>query len=570
MKKLIIFVMILALALSAAACSGTSDTSSAPSTVTDSSAVASSETTGGEETSSEDEAPVDETDDFNSEAFQVTALDEKTLEVKLNAVTPYFLELTAFPTFSPVPLHIIDQEGEAWATKASTYVGNGPYKVTEWTPSSKIVAEKSENYWNYDGLGPDKINFMLIEDDTAQLTSYEAGELDFIDAVPQDEIERLTSQADFHKEGQLGTYYISYNVEAAPFDNPLVRQAFTLAVDRDFICKQIGKAGQIPAGAFVPVGLTDSDPTKEFRDVGGDYYDPTAEANAANLEKANELLAEAGYADGAGLPTINYVYNEGTGHQAIAEALQQMWGELGVTVTLESQEWATFLNTRKNGEYQVARNGWLGDYNDPISFLDMWITDGGNNDAQWSNSDYDAIISQIKSSSDQDERMQLMHEAEDIVFDEWMLCPIYYYVDLYMQNTSLDGSVWASPLGYKYFMFANQDELNVCIGPNPDTIDPALNSSVDGATLIIHNFEGLYTLDEDGVPVPGQAESVDISDDGLTYTFHLRDGLVWSDGTPITAQTFVDSWLRAINPETAADYAYMFESIVGYEDAIGA
>ncbi|MDR2655193.1 MAG: peptide ABC transporter substrate-binding protein [Oscillospiraceae bacterium] len=402
------------------------------------------------------EAVGDGTADFNPDAFQAVAVDEKTLEVHLVARTPYFLELTAFPTFSPVPIHVIDAEGEAWATKAETYIGNGPYKVTEWTPSAKIVMEKNESYWNFAALGPDKINFALIEDDMTQLTSYEAGELDFIDAIPQDEIDRVSAQPDYHKEGQLGTYYVSYNVTAAPFDNPLVRQAFTLAVDRDYIVTNIGKSGQVPAGAFVPIGLTDADPAKEFRSVGGDYYDPTAAGNEANLAKAKELLTEAGYPDGQGLPSITYVYNEGTGHQSIGEALQQMWGELGVTVSLESQEWATFLNTRKNGEYQVARNGWLGDYNDPISFLDMWITDGGNNDAQWSNTQYDEFISKIKNSGDQAERMQLMHEAEDVIFGEWMLCPIYYYVDIYMQKSALDGSVWASPLGYKYFMYAEK------------------------------------------------------------------------------------------------------------------
>ena len=543
--------------------SGTSQSAAPEGQVTAEPAPAEDEPAETDDTRTEEE-PV-----FNPDAFRVKALDDKTLEVKLNAMTPYFLELTAFPAFSPVPGHIIDEYGEAWATDASTYIGNGPYKVTSWTPSSKIVTEKNPNYWNAESIGPDKINFMLIEDDKARLMAYESGELSLMDKIPQDELERMKTVNGFHKNSQLGTYYVSYNVTAAPFDNPLVRQAFTLAIDRDFIVTQIGKAGQIPAGAFVPVGLTDTDPTKEFRDVGGLYYDPTKAGFEANLAKAKELLAEAGYPNGEGLPVIDYLYNENTGHQAIAEALQQMWGELGATVNIESQEWATFLQTRKHGEYQVARNGWLGDYNDPISFLDMWITGGGNNDAQWSNKEYDAIISKVKNSGDRAERMESMHKAEDIIFDEWMLAPIYYYVNTYMMDPALEGTIWTSPLGYYYIMFAGKPELNVCIGPNPDTIDPALNSSVDGATMIIHNFEGLYTLDKNGTPIPGQAESVDISSDGLTYTFHLRDGLKWSDNVPITAQTFVDSWIRAIDPETAADYAYMFESIAGYAEAVG-
>lgn len=153
------------------------------------------------------------------------------------------------------------------------------------------------------------------------------------------------------------------------------------------------------------------------------------------------------------MPNIEYLYNVGTGHQEIGEAIQDMWKTIGVNVTLVSQEWGTFLNTRKNGDYFIARNGWLGDYNDPISFLDMWITGGGNNDAQWSNAEYDALIKDVKSSSDAAERIQKMHKAEDIIFDEWMLCPIYYYVDIFLLNDTIDG-FWSSPLGFKYFMYA--------------------------------------------------------------------------------------------------------------------
>jgi oligopeptide transport system substrate-binding protein len=234
-------------------------------------------------------------------------------------------------------------------------------------------------------------------------------------------------------------------------DNKLVREALILAIDRDFIVKEIGKSGQEPAGAFVSTGLSDADPAKEFREVGGDYYDPSD--YEGNLAKAKELLAQAGYPNGEGLPQIEYLYNEGSGHQAIGEALQDMWKKIGVNISLVSQEWGTFLNTRKNGDYQIARNGWLSDYNDPISMLDMWITGGGNNDAQWSNAEYDALIAKVKSSTDPAERFKLMHEAENLIFEDSMLCPIYYYVDLYLIDQSIEG-FWSSPLGYKYFMYA--------------------------------------------------------------------------------------------------------------------
>jgi len=390
---------------------------------------------------------------FADSKLDVTATDDKTLVVVLNAVTPYFLELTAFPTYSPVREDIVTANPEGWAIDVATYIGNGPYKMTEWVPGSYMLYTKNENYWDVKALGPDSIKFVLMADDVAILNAFVNGDIMFADTMPNDEIPAWQDKPEFHKNGQLGTYYVSFNVTKAPLDNVKVREALTLAIDRDFIATNIGKAGQIPAGAYVPVGLTDADPAKQFRDVGGNYYDPTAAGNAANLQKAKDLLAEAGYPNGEGLPSIEYVYNTGTGHQQIGEALQNMWAQIGVKVDLVSQEWATFLNTRKNGDYQIARNGWLGDYNDPISFLDMWVTGGGNNDAQWSNPDYDALIKKIKSSSDQTERMALMHQAEDLIFADWMLCPIYYYVDIYLQSTKLEGT-WSSPLGYKYFMYA--------------------------------------------------------------------------------------------------------------------
>lgn len=387
--------------------------------------------------------------------LNVVAKDAKTLEVKLIAVTPYFLELCAFPAYLPVQQAAVEAGGEGWATDPATYVGNGPYKLVEWQHDSYMLYEKNENYWDVDSLGPDAIRFVLMEDPNAQLSAYETNELSFIDDCPTDEIKAQKENPEFHIEGQLGTYYVSFNVQKEPLNNPLVRKALTLAIDRNYICEEIGQTGQQPAGAFVAMGLTDADPSKEFREVGGDYYDPTD--YEGNVELAKQALAEAGYPDGEGLPVIEYLYNEGGSHDVIGQALQDMWGKIGVRVELVSQEWNTFLNTRKSGDYYIARNGWLGDYNDPISFLDMWITGSGNNDAQWSNTDYDAMIKQIKASSDPAERMQLMHQCEDLIFDDWMLCPLYYYVDIYMLKDNVK-DFYSSPLGFKFFKYASVAE----------------------------------------------------------------------------------------------------------------
>ncbi|HOQ75261.1 MAG TPA: peptide ABC transporter substrate-binding protein [Thermoclostridium sp.] len=395
-------------------------------------------------------------DGYDEGKLNVTAPDDKTLVVTLKNRVPYFLELTAFPTFFPVRQDIVEKYGDAWATKADTYIGNGPYKITDWVPGSHITMTKNKNYWNYKELGMENIKFVLMDDPGAQLTAFKQGEILFTDDLPTDEIDAWRDKPEFNLHGQLGTYYVSFNTQKEYLNNPLVRKALTLAIDREFIVREIGKAGQVPAGAFVPIGLSDADPTKEFRDVGGDYYDPYD--YEGNLEKARQALAEAGYPNGQGLPTFEYLYNsESTGHKLIGEALQDMWSKIGVKVNLQSQEWATFLNTRKNGDYDIARNGWLGDYNDPISFLDMWITGSGNNDAQWSNTEYDALISQIKTETDTARRFELMHKAEDIIFDEWMLCPIYYYVDIFLLSQKVQ-NFWSSPLGYKYFMYATVKE----------------------------------------------------------------------------------------------------------------
>jgi len=402
------------------------------------------------ETAADYEYMYDVIDGYDAGNLQAKALDPLTLEVTLITRTPYFLELMAFPVFFPVNKATVDANGEAWATKPDTYVGNGPYRMIDWVPGSHIGYEKNPNYWNFGALGPEKIKFILMDDDNAILAAFNSGAVSFIDTVPNDEIPALRARDEFYIMGQLGTYYVSFNVTAPPLDNLRFRQALTLAIDRQFIVDNIGLAGQIPAGGFVAEGISDAAPGSSFREVGGDYFDPTGAGFEANLAEAKAIIAEL-YPDG-NVPGFEYIYNTSTGHQLIAEALQQMWAELGVTVTLESQEWSVFLNTRKNGEYQVARNGWLNDYNDPIGMLDMWITGGGNNDAQWSNAEYDSLISKAKSTSDQAERMGYLHRAEDIIFEEWMLAPIYFYVDLFMKDTALQG-FYASPLGYKYFMY---------------------------------------------------------------------------------------------------------------------
>ena len=425
----------------------------------------------------------------------VASEDGKKLTVTLPIDVPYFHELCAFPAYMPVKKSVVEADGDAWATKAETYICNGPYKVTSFT-QTELVMEKNEYYFDADKVVSDKLTFAFNDDDASLLANYKNGTYLFIDSVPNDEISTLQNEYknEFFVEGQLGTYYISFNVNdkaLAKFtqeEKAKIRTALGLMIDRNYIAEEIGQAGQVPAAGFIAMGLTEPDGAEYISKNGpkGDgkgYYSIAKDDYKANCDEAIKLFTEVAnsskqftVADGklSGFPTLEYITNEGTGHKAVAEYLQACWKNYGIEMTVSEQEWATFLNTRKQGNYSVARNGWLGDYNDPISFLDMWITDSGNNDSQFGRGDhatykgysydgkdnltwaesYDKIIAEVKTSTDANKRFELMHKAEDILMTTGAICPIYYYTDIYMCSESIDG-FFSSPLGFKYFMFAS-------------------------------------------------------------------------------------------------------------------
>ena len=393
-----------------------------------------------------------------------------------------------------------------------------------------------------------------------------------------------------------------------------IRYAIALLFDRNYIVEEIGQAGQLPASSFVAMGLTDADGSQFYQNAGHSdefdgYYNVAKEAFEANYAEAYAILSKYYEVDENGMftnfPTLTYLYNTSEGHKAIGEYLQSALAAVGITMNLENQEWNTFLNTRKNGDFSIARNGWLGDYNDPISFLDMWTSISGNNDAQygkgahadlaiydldltsygydivvedgtWAET-YDVLISTIKGCTDNETRFALMHLAEDILMETNGLVPLYYYTDPYLLDESVEG-FFAIPLGYKflYKTSVNGDttSLPVCLGSEPDTLDPALNSAADGAITILHLFSGLAKWDQDEngnlVIAPDCAEELPegvVNEDGtVTYTYTLKEGLKWSDGVDLTAKDFEFAWKRASNPDTGADYGYMFDVIKGYND----
>ena len=395
----------------------------------------------------------------DKDTLGIKAIDDKNLEITLSYDCPYFEEIMAFPATFPVRQDIVEGN-EEWTYSPETYIGNGAYKMVEWSHNAYILTEKSETYYDYEKLGPDTIKYTLLDDNNAMLAAFNSGELNFIMNFPTDEMANYLASGQITVAPYIGTYYVCFNTEDEVFSNPLVRQAFSLVIDRNYIVENVSQSGEVPATGYVPSGVYDAEGANgdDFRTVGGEYYSVSADDYQANCDKARELLAEAGYPNGEGFPAVEYMYNTDDRHKAIAEAPQNMWQtELGVTVNLSNQDWNVFLKSRKDGDFQIARNGWIADYNDPCSFLDMWYTGGGNNDAQYSNPEYDALIDAAKATSDQTERMAAFHKAEDLLIgQDSVLAPIYFYTNPYMLSDNISG-MYYTPLGYFFFGHTQQN-----------------------------------------------------------------------------------------------------------------
>lgn len=441
-------------------------------------------------------------DGYADDALNVTATDDKTLVVTLSNAVSYWNELLAFPTYFPVREDVVSDEG--WATEAETYVCNGPYKIASWKHNSVITLEKNADYVDADSVTMKTLKFYLSDDANNMLTNFKNGDWLLIDDVPTNEIATLKKdyKDEFVVAGQIGTYYVSWNIneEVLPEGSTLtgaeklaaeseIRNAISLIFDRNYIVEKIAQGGQVPASSFVAMGMTNPDGSEFYKKnvVSDDYYgyyNVASEAIEDNYNAAIATLKKYYTYDDASkkftnIPSMTYLYNTNEAHQAIGEYLQSAMAGIGITVELQNQEWNTFLNTRKEGNYNIARNGWVADYKDPICFLDMWVTVSGNNDVQygkgahatikaydldltklgydvkvedgtWAET-YDVLISTIKSCTDAEKRYEMMHIAEDMLMSTGCITPLYFYTDLYMIDDSVEG-FFSNPLGYKYFM----------------------------------------------------------------------------------------------------------------------
>lgn len=384
----------------------------------------------------------------------VKALDAKTLQVTLAYPCPYFDKLAAFATLSPVNKATIDANGDAWATEAASYICNGPFYISEWVPSSYILFTKNPNYWNADAIKLGSIKALLMEDPNAAYSAYQTGEALLIKDVPTEEIASLDGNAEFYISPTLGTYYLSLNTQRDAFKDPRVRQALSLAIDRKYVADAIMGGVYTAAGNLLGTGVADWDGS-EFKDNangGKPYID--VENHAANVARAKELMAEAGYPNGEGYPIITYSTNDAGFHKAVAEYLQQAWKELGITLNVEVVEWSSFTPLRRAGEYDAARNGWLFDYNDPTNMLDLFYSTNGNNDGKYNNPEYDALLDAARNTLDPQARFAILHQAEDLIMADAGMIPVAWYNDFYLMSNKVTGW-WHSPYGYWYVQYAD-------------------------------------------------------------------------------------------------------------------
>ena len=402
----------------------------------------------------------DAIDSKNPEKLNVKASEDgKTLTIKLAYPCSYFDKIVAFGTMSPVQKATVEKNGDSWATKPETYVCNGPYTITEWTPSEKIVCKKNENYkggWDSSKIVNDKLTFLLLEDSSASYTAYTGGTAQLIKDVPTEEIPTLKKDKkdEFNVDPILGTYYLSMNLNKAPFNNKNVRKALSLAIDREYVANTVMQGTYTPAYNYVGTGVDDVDTGKFLENSkaanGGKTY--ISEDYKANLEEAKKALAEAGYPEGKGFPTITYSTNDAGYHKAVAEYLQQVYKDLGITMNIDIVDWSSFTPKRRAGEYEMARNGWVMDYNDASNMIELFVSSNGNNDGKYNNPAFDKAMNDSKV-ADKTAHFAALHEAEKIVSEDYGFIPVAYYNDFWLQSTSLKGT-WHSPYGYWYLQYA--------------------------------------------------------------------------------------------------------------------
>lgn len=366
--------------------------------------------------------------DFNEVGYK--AVNDRTLRVELVGSTPYFLSLLNHYSWYPVHIPTIekhgppDKRGNRW-TRPENFVGNGPFVLAEWKILHRLVVKKSPTYWDRDTVKLKEVRFYPMESFDAEERAFRAGQLHMTYEAPLPKIEsyRKRNSPLLRIDPYLGTYFYRLNTTRPPLNDPRVRRALALALDREGVANNIRRAGEAPAYRLTPPGTAGYTCRTEVR------TDP---------EAARKLLAEAGFPDGKGFPRLQILFNTAETHKAIAEAVQQMWkNHLNIDLEIVNQEWKVYINSVSTLNYDIARYGWIGDYIDPNTFLDMFMTDSGNNKTGWSNKEYDRLINEAARTPGKAERLELFQKAESILLGEIPIIPIYHYTLPYFLQTNV-------------------------------------------------------------------------------------------------------------------------------------
>ena len=384
----------------------------------------------------------------------IKAIDDKTLEVGLESPTGYFLELTAFYTYYPVNKKIVEANPD-WAKNADTHISNGPFTLTEWVHDASIKIRKNDNYYDAASVKLDGVDFTIIDDVNTAWQGYEGGEYDFLVEVPQAVTAKLQEEKnpELIIGGMVGTYYYNLNPKTKPFNNAKVRKGLSMTLDRQIIVEKITQGGQIAAEGVVPFGMFDEN-GKEYRDAVGQLV-------TFDLEEGKKLFAEGLAEEGMtaeDFKKIVLLYNTSEGHKKIAQAVQEMWRtNLGIEIQLENVDFQVKLDREKAGQFDISRAGWIGDYMDPMTFVDLWLSTSAFNDSKYNNPEYDALVLKAKGTADQKIRFESMRAAEKMVMEDMPVIPVYFYTQPYAQKPYVTG-VYKPLVNYPKLTYADMNK----------------------------------------------------------------------------------------------------------------
>lgn len=509
--------------------------------------------------------------DFAAVGFR--SPDPRTLVVTLEKPTPQFLAYAASGPWVPVNPRIVERYGSEW-TRPAHYVGNGPYVLAEWLPNQRIVVRKNPNYRDTAGISLGEIQFIRFDDGDAEERAYRAGQVDLTMAVPISKLDtyRRERPAELHRSPLAETRILTFNTRRPPLDDVRVRRALSLAIDRAKIVTDLLRGGQEPANRLLPAAIAALEVPSSAGAKGA--LPVSAQGNPDDVAEARRLLAEAGFPNGSRFPRLEL---SGWDRNPALEAIQDMWKKnLGIEVSLAIREARVHVSALRSGLYDIGFITLIPDVADPLAALENFTSGSPNNLPHWSDGEYDAALAGASKATNPAQRAEELQKAEARLLDQRPLAPLYFNAKNWLMRPQVHG--WKEDeLWTRYYPGLSLDNLSVAKqdpkilrignGTEPQDLDPQTVTGVPEHRIIMAVFEGLVNEDpRDLHPVPGLAKSWDISPDQLTYTFHLRDNLRWSNGDPLTADDFVQSYRRILTPALGSEYAYLVYNFVAGAD----